>query len=231
MDLSNNTSFIILASTVFISSITGSLHCVSMCGPMIISMIPENNFYPLLKYHFGRLLIYTILGSISGFIGNTLFNEKLIGAASKFVWLPFCFYIFYVGIQTLKGKPSHFELPNFIRKYFKIPKPNPNQTFVLGIMTGLLPCGWLHTFVIASSATQSALKGALVMFIFWFGSIPALASLHFLFQKLTPGIKKNFPKVTAIILMILGLQIVAEKTLSININHIGHLHGGDAQCN
>ncbi len=229
--LSNQTSFYVLVSTVFIASITGSLHCVSMCGPLITSFIPESEPIKLIKYHLGRLIIYTCMGALSGLIGSTILNEKLIGVVSKFAWLPFCFFIFVTSINTLRGKASHFTLPQSIARFFKVPNPSPNQTFALGLLTGLLPCGWLHTFVIASSVTQDTFKGALVMLIFWIGTLPGLSSLHYVFHKLSPGLKKTFPKITAIILMYLGVQIVFEKTFSKYSNHSNSLHTHDASCN
>ena len=44
----------------------------------------------------------------------------------------------------------------------------------LGLLTPLLPCGFLYTFVLLAAGTGSAVQGAAVMAILWLGTAPAL---------------------------------------------------------
>ena len=52
--------------------------------------------------------------------------------------------------------------------------------FLLGMLNGLLPCGFVYFFAITAASTASPLYGALVMFIFGISTIPAMFSLGFL---------------------------------------------------
>ena len=55
--------------------------------------------------------------------------------------------------------------------------------FLVGLLTALLPCGWLYTYVTASIATRNPFTGTMVMFLFWLGSLPALSVLPQMVKK------------------------------------------------
>jgi sulfite exporter TauE/SafE len=52
--------------------------------------------------------------------------------------------------------------------------------FILGMLNGLLPCGFVYFFAITAASTASPIYGALVMFIFGISTIPAMFGLGFL---------------------------------------------------
>jgi uncharacterized protein len=52
-----------------------------------------------------------------------------------------------------------------------------SRAFGIGFFTTFLPCGWLYVFALVAAGTGHVLSGALVMFAFWIGTIPALTSL------------------------------------------------------
>ncbi|MDD2905788.1 MAG: sulfite exporter TauE/SafE family protein, partial [Sulfurimonas sp.] len=52
--------------------------------------------------------------------------------------------------------------------------------FVLGMLNGLLPCGFVYFFAITAASTADPLSGALVMIIFGLSTIPAMFGLGFL---------------------------------------------------
>src|SRR5690606_10362020 len=52
--------------------------------------------------------------------------------------------------------------------------PPAARATALGLLSALLPCGWLYAFVLGAAATGSALAGALVLLTFWSGTVPIL---------------------------------------------------------
>ena len=60
--------------SAFILGMIANLHCVGMCGPIALA-IPLNRsskieiIVGILQYNFGRILTYSTLGFIIGFIG------------------------------------------------------------------------------------------------------------------------------------------------------------------
>ena len=54
--------------------------------------------------------------------------------------------------------------------------PPMAHALATGLLTTLLPCGWLYAFVALAAGTASAPLGALVMLTFWIGTLPAIAA-------------------------------------------------------
>ena len=48
--------------------------------------------------------------------------------------------------------------------------------YILGFLNGLFPCGLIYTMLVTATTTESALLGAMVMFIFGIFTIPTLFS-------------------------------------------------------
>jgi len=77
--------------------------------------------------------------------------------------------------------------------------------FLLGMLNGLLPCGFVYFFAITAASTASPFYGALVMIIFGLSTIPALFSLGFfvgLFKQ--SGLRNVMIKLAAISVILYG---------------------------
>ena len=71
--------FIELFIAALTMGIVGSLHCVGMCGPIIMS-IPWSNTQKSLQislYHVGRATTYAILGALVGGVGQLFLPKDL----------------------------------------------------------------------------------------------------------------------------------------------------------
>lgn len=169
-------------------------HCIGMCGGIVlaystIKIEPASSKVSKtvahLLYNFGRVLTYTVLGALFGAIGgvatfsNTANGTLLIIAGVAMV---------LAGL-SLMGKIKFLTLiehsissSNFYKKSFqKILHSKSNVSFfILGMLNGLLPCGFVYFFAITAASTASPFYGALVMFIFGMSTIPAMFSLGFL---------------------------------------------------
>jgi sulfite exporter TauE/SafE len=169
-------------------------HCIGMCGGIVlaystIKIEPASSKVSKtvahLLYNFGRVLTYTVLGALFGAIGgvatfnNTANGTLLIIAGVAMV---------LAGL-SLMGKIKFLTLiehsissSNFYKKSFqKILHSKSNASFfILGMLNGLLPCGFVYFFAITAASTASPFYGALVMFIFGVSTIPAMFSLGFL---------------------------------------------------
>ena len=85
------------------------------------------------------------------------------------------------------------------------------RALVIGLLSTLLPCGFLYVFVAAAAATASPLRGGLVMAAFWAGTVPIMAGLGLAAQSLLGPLRRRLPIVTAAALMVLGLLAMAGK--------------------
>ncbi len=76
---------------------------------------------------------------------------------------------------------------------------------MLGLLNGLLPCGFVYFFAITAASTASALDGALVMLLFGLSTIPAMFSLGFfvgMFKQLS--LRDTMIKLAALSVIIYG---------------------------
>ena len=64
--------------TALVLGLAGSFHCIGMCGP-IAFIIPVDRtskakmFYQTFLYNIGRLISYSLIGVLFGFIGKGLY--------------------------------------------------------------------------------------------------------------------------------------------------------------
>lgn len=172
----------VLVLSILGASFLGSWHCAGMCGPIATLMATKKGLWP---YHLGRLVSYSGLGALAGALGQFFLT-------SEFIWLrwfsagTFALFLFYAGLRLLnpKIKKINFTLPT--SQLFKL----KHSAFLVGLTTILLPCGWLYTYVAAAIATKSSYAGALMMFLFWLGSLPALSTVP---QFISATIKRSSP--------------------------------------
>lgn len=85
-------------------------------------------------------------------------------------------------LKFLKSNGKSFSDTVLYKNTFaKIMNSKSNSSFyLLGMLNGLLPCGFVYFFAIAAASTASPIYGALVMAIFGLSTIPAMFGLGFL---------------------------------------------------
>jgi uncharacterized protein len=215
---------------VLMASLFGSLHCAGMCGPLVAFAVgtPETRTYAeravlQIAYHGGRLATYALVGAICGVLGAALdLGGSLLGLQRVAAVLAGAMMM-AVGVLALlryRGVAlPHIGLPAFLQRLVVFGqrtavglRPLP-RALVIGLLTALLPCGWLYAFAIIAAGAGSAAWGAAVMAAFWVGTVPVLVSLGVGIQALTGALGRRLPLATALILVVLGLYTVGDRLL------------------
>jgi len=195
-------------SILFILGIATSLHCLSMCGGIVISqsIAFKNPIKSTLLYNVGRVIAYTTVGAIVGGIGSIVsFSPMLKG-----------YITIFAGVFMILMALSMLQPFSFLRRYVKFPRifdtskinKNRNTPFFIGLATGLMPCGPLQTMQIYALGTGSVLKGALAMFVFSIGTVPLMMGLGTISGYISSGLNKKLLKISSVLVMVLGLIIV-----------------------
>jgi hypothetical protein len=212
-----------LISIITIAILGSFGHCVGMCGGIVIaysSTKVQSNWnktkqtFSHILYSLGRISTYTLLGAIFGFLGSvTTFNSTFNGIFLLFLGL----VMLLVGL-SLFGKLRFLTLIEhsvskqvWYQKSFKrlIASNSLRSFYLLGMLNGLLPCGFVYFFAITAASSGSALYGALVMFVFGLSTIPALFSLGFfvgLFKQ--SEFRTLMVKLASIAVILYGLYII-----------------------
>ena len=167
---------------------------MGMCGGIVlaystIKIEPQSSKVSKTKAHllysFGRVSTYSMLGAIFGLLGGVVTFSNMANATLLIV-LGIAMVV--TGL-SLMGKikfltliEHSFSSSNFYKNTFKkiLNSKSNSSFFILGMLNGLMPCGFIYFFAITAASTASPLYGALVMAIFGLSTIPAMFSLGFL---------------------------------------------------
>jgi sulfite exporter TauE/SafE len=219
----------ILISAIVTASLLGSLHCVGMCGPLAIWASGMGQRIPVKQmalatslYHVGRLLTYALAGALAGGAGQLLdLGGETLGvqllAARVVGGLMIVFGLLRLAQLTLGLKrnsanispPASTQPPLITRWLLKLRPyvfrlPVAARGLVTGLLTALLPCGWLYLFALVAAGTGSVLMGAVVMSAFWIGTVPALVGLVTGTQALAVRFRRIIPAAAALVLIVGG---------------------------
>jgi uncharacterized protein len=225
---------------IFLIGLLASFHCVGMCGGFIMAYSTRQlqitndklqiaNHKLHLQYNLGRLISYTIIGGILGGFGsffgiNPNFSGALLLFASIFM------VIMGLGLATeIKWlEKIKLKTPDFIAKFIfrnrhaqtspDSSKGNePKGPFVIGLMTGFMPCGPLQAMQLYALSTGNWLTGALAMMVYSLGTIPLLFGFGNFISTLTASRMKQLLKISGIIVIILGLFTLSRAMSSFGL--------------
>ncbi len=206
---------------LFIIGITTSFHCISMCGGIALSQVvaDKSNFKRNLMYNAGRVISYTVLGGLVGFIGSgiTLGNRV-------FAIVPIILGVFMImmglnnaGLLSLESMPFMQKI-NFKLAALRGKLGTDKGPFVLGLLNGLMPCGPLQLMQIYALSTGSFMAGALSMFAFSLGTVPLMLGLGLFINKLSIKSKVFVYKMGGYLILLLGISMMMNGFSTLGIS-------------
>lgn len=233
---------IALALSVLAASLLGSAHCAGMCGGFIAFYSAGDaspgsergnragRYLAHAAYNGGRLVSYLMLGVLAGGLGHGLDRvgataglertAAVVAGALMILWGGTALWSAAAG-RTVRLP----ETPAFLRKRFAgamravHAQPPAVRALTLGLVTTLLPCGWLWAFVATAAGTGSPARGAAVMAAFWMGTVPVMLGLGLLAQQALGPLRRRLPLVTAAMLVVLGFFTLAGRFVAIASPH------------
>ena len=199
----------------FIIGLLGSLHCVGMCGPIALALpIVGNSKAALivsrLLYNFGRILTYTFFGFIFGLIGDRIQLFGLQQIVS--IILGSLILLRLIIPQKYSFTKLHFfqrtvgKLKQEFSKMFG--KNSMKSLFVIGLLNGFLPCGFVYVGIAGAIATGDALKGAAFMSLFGLGTLPIMFAALLFSSVLSLKARLNFRKAIPVFSFIIGILFI-----------------------
>ncbi|SNT27527.1 hypothetical protein SAMN05421640_3109 [Ekhidna lutea] len=200
----------------FIIGLFGSLHCVGMCGPVMMAFMgPRQSKTGFVMYHSGRILTYVLIGLILGLIGATvaLFQLQQILA---FV-LGFGLIVLY-GIPSIRHQLERFyyesKFYHFLKSFLSKNLSMRRRWFLSGIANGFFPCGLTYVAAAGAVAIGNSLEGAAFMVLFGLGTLPALITLSFAGNVFSSRLKSIIPRSIPIIAIASGLLLITRGLLT-----------------
>ncbi|MES2123848.1 MAG: sulfite exporter TauE/SafE family protein [Gemmatimonadota bacterium] len=208
-----------LAFAVLLASLLGSVHCVAMCGAFSCLYAAPGAMWRSTRtahaaYHLGRLAAYIALGLLAGALGAG-FNRggawagvpgiaAVVAAVLLMVWGANAILI-ALGRRAVVMRPpvAWQHATGSVLQRFTDATPVV-RALATGLCTSVLPCGWLYAFVVVASGSGSPWRGALLMSVFWLGTVPLMLAAAAGLQRLSGAVRARLPLLSATTILLLG---------------------------
>ncbi|MBT9558590.1 MAG: sulfite exporter TauE/SafE family protein [Myxococcales bacterium] len=229
----------VLLVTAFTAGLVGSTHCLFMCGSLAAVAAGGNapnapwqrRLGRALRFQGGRLVAYVTLGLAAGGIGSAVDLAGSAVGVSRVAVLIAGGLMMLSGLSLLlgrafattpepkPGKPSALSraqhaLTRRVGGLLKVLPPS-TRAVVLGATTGLLPCGFLWSFVTVAAGTGTPLGGAAVMAAFALGTAPATLGAATVFMEILARLGRNASVAVALALVATGAWTVWQRAKSL----------------
>ena len=203
--------------TAFTIGFLGSFHCIGMCGPIAIALpVPKSSklsfFTGRILYNVGRVVTYSFLGLLFGLVGGRIalagaqqVVSIILGVAIVIaVLLPQQYKNIFVQHRLVQKLAQ--PLKSNISILFK--KGTLSSLFLIGILNGFLPCGFVYIGLAGSIASGNAISGAAVMMLFGLGTVPAMFAATVFGKFINIGIRAKLRKIIPVFAILLAAVFI-----------------------
>lgn len=204
----------------------GSLHCVGMCGPLMLALPlgaqeKRDLIRQMLVYHSGRILTYTALGVLFGLAGQGIaiagFQKGLSIAAGIFmVGMAFMAWRFERLVTNLPGFGAFTRRIQL--RIGHLMKNHPGGTsFYVGLLNGLVPCGMVYAALAGAISSTGSAEGGVFMALFGLGTLPLLLTVGVLGRSFSMSVRKKISILQPVLLTAVGLLLL-QRGLSLDLS-------------
>ncbi len=198
----------------FFIGLFGSIHCIGMCGPLAFAIpIAENKWWLVvgdkILYNIGRIATYSFLGLLIGFIGKQLWVYGLQQGISLLSGL----LIILAGLTRLfkmrfanNRVLSTIMLP--VNKLLGYALRHHSGHFIIGLINGLLPCGFVYLALAGAINTPSPVSAATFMFWFGTGTFPLMLIATIGSGFIGPMVRRRINRVIPYVMVCLGFWFI-----------------------
>ncbi len=203
--------------TAFILGLLGSFHCIGMCGPIAFALPLDRSskskmLFQTFLYHLGRLITYSLIGILFGFIGRGLF---LSGFQQRLSILMGIIMILSVVVPVSVFNKFHITQPLYkvIGKVKQqlglyLNKKSNKSIFLIGFFNGFLPCGLVYMALMGAIASSNVFQGASYMFLFGIGTIPMMTLAVYAGNILKLSLRNKIQRIIPVFVVIIGLLFI-----------------------
>ncbi len=202
--------------TAILLGLGGSLHCVSMCGPIALALPLTKRekgivLWQSLLYHLGRTSTYALLGLFFGSFGWGIalagYQNSLSIALGILLLLT---GLLSISVENKLLKYAFFQsfLDRIKSKLSRALSIRSNASaYRIGLLNGFLPCGLVYMALAGSIATSGPIAGAMYMTAFGLGTVPLLLGVMVL-GKMSGQWYRRFYQVIPYGLSLFGIYLI-----------------------
>lgn len=217
-------SFIIYMFTLGLGT---SLHCVSMCGPLVLTYAVKGTedgpwhkrLTPNIAYQGAKVVSYMLVGLLLGTLGSAL----NIDAARPYIMFIAGAFMIVLGLgmtgrfpwaARLTPRPPRILMNALLKLRRKatadaeVGESSLATPVFFGLITGLLPCGPLMAAQVSAAASGSAIDGGLGMAAFAAGTAPLMIAFGTAGSMIPRQWKQRMMTALAVGVIVFGLVFV-----------------------
>jgi sulfite exporter TauE/SafE len=230
----------------FSLGLIGSMHCVQMCGPIVLAYsLPlgqSPRLRPLpahLSYNTGRIVTYSALGALAGALGGGVgalggSTGALRGIAGAFNTAALVAGVLMLiagvlmsgllplpaSLVRLTTRPSGLwtrSVGRFLRS------STPGSKLAMGLLLGFMPCGLIYAALLKAVETGSAAGGAVTMLAFGLGTTGALLAMGVFSTTVSRWLGRAAGWLPAVAVILMGAFLVWRGVKGVG-PALGHSH-------
>lgn len=205
----NPANFYSVIVTSFIIGAVTSIHCLGMCGGLVLASsqtLKQRSLYQL-----GRLISYIFMAIIISMISSQLKNLMNDTLYINLITILLAFSFIYIGLaRIIKFRAVPINLGFIYQRVFKYFITFKNtQSFFVGMASILLPCSFIYFYLISILSLVHFQYAIIALFFFW---LPTALSLVFISTFIQKALNKLAGKSSEGILFIfVGLFTLAYR--------------------
>lgn len=201
-----------------------SLHCVSMCGPMVVTYALKGTedgtvaqrITPNVAYQAAKIVSYMLVGLVLGTVGSALDLDAIrpyvmVGAGLFMIVLALGMTGRAQWANKLTPRPPKFlikALSATRRKAISDAEADRSSLatpITFGLLTGLMPCAPLMAAQLNAAASGSPLNGAVAMFAFGIGTAPLMLGFGTASSLIPKKLKERVMVALAVVVLLFGI--------------------------
>jgi sulfite exporter TauE/SafE len=218
------TELIPALTAAVIAGLLGSAHCLGMCAG-ISGLFAVNSSVASLRgqlpmaltYNLGRILSYAVLGIIVGSFGSVIVKLSpsiagpirfVSGAVIILIGLKVAFDWRFLNVVERMGSTLWSHIAPAAQRL--VPVTSMPRALGLGLVWGWLPCGLVYSVLLIAATSAKPLSGAMVMFAFGIGTLPAMVMSGLGAAQLSTFMRRRGTRIgLGLLIVILGLLTIA----------------------
>ncbi|MBI4903726.1 MAG: sulfite exporter TauE/SafE family protein [Acidobacteria bacterium] len=220
------------AALNFTLGLAGSLHCVSMCGPIVLSWSlsgpnrPSSHF----AYHAGRIATYGVLGAIAGSLGQAVSSLGSLARLQNAAAVVAGALMVVAGLLLLGAirRPALIQIAPVAGLTRRAARLLNNTSLIsrlrMGLLMGILPCGLVYAALLKAMAPANAWDGAVTMVMFGLGTAGSLLGLGIFSTVFSKRINQWGVPVTAVAVALMGVALLIRGLMPMAVTGSGHMH-------
>ncbi|MCD8740820.1 sulfite exporter TauE/SafE family protein [Mucilaginibacter roseus] len=209
----------------FFIGLFGSVHCIGMCGPLMLAVSFGGRSawllaFDKLLYQFGRTISYVVLGLIIGLIGKQIWLANIQNGLS-----------IVSGVLIILAALSRLIKHSFKSTGIAVKLMQPFNNMLVwalkkraghlltGMLNGLLPCGFVYLALVGAVNTGTVLNSASFMLWFGMGTLPLMFAAALGSGFFTVSLRRKLNIVVPYFMLCLGVWFVL-RGLSLNVPYL-----------